>query len=111
MGVIRTDKAKELQELEVRCRLALSSLARGSSDLHGAITSMAQIRKLTGTVTRHQPMEVVHEGARVLWMQGEHASAINQLRQALRMTGSFSGRSEANTDGWKALTLSLLVSG
>jgi hypothetical protein len=85
LGDMVADRGRVLLELERRCLQQLGSIARERKNLNGAIKILAEQQSLTAS----DAADHVSEFAEVLWIQGDHALAIDQLKNTL----GYSGRS------------------
>jgi hypothetical protein len=84
LGDMMANRGKVLLHLERQCLQQLGSLAREKGDLDGAIKILAKQQSLTPS----DAADHVSEFADVLWLQGDHGLAIDQLKTTLRIGGS-----------------------
>ncbi|KAI5453722.1 Serine/threonine-protein kinase tel1, variant 2 [Naganishia albida] len=84
LGDMMGNRGKVLLQLERQCLQQLGSLARQRGDLDGAIKFLAKQQSLTPS----DAADHVSEFAEVLWLQGDHGLAIDQLKTTLRIGGS-----------------------
>jgi hypothetical protein len=79
LGDMLSDPSRFLTGLSVQCDLYVCHLARSSSRKFEALNAIASARKAASLVEGLE-QAVAIEFAEVLWMQGEHALAIEQMR-------------------------------
>lgn len=93
LGDMVAARGKLLLQLERQCLQQLGSIARERKNLDGAIKILAEEQSLTAS----DAADHVSEFAEVLWIQGDHALAIDQLKNTLGVSGRSS--SQGKTTG------------
>ena len=83
LGDMVADRGKVLLQLERQCLRHLGDIARQRKNLDGAIKILAEQQSLTAS----DAADHVSEFAEVLWIQGDHALAIDQLKNTLGISG------------------------
>jgi hypothetical protein len=81
LGNMLSERARCLNRLTVACELSISALARRSLRTPEAVNAIAGARRAAAELEDITQNEVALEFAQVLWMKGEHALAIDQLRR------------------------------
>lgn len=93
LGDMMAERGRVLLGLERQCLQQLGLLARQRENLNGAIKILAEQQSLTPT----DAADHVSEFAEVLWMQGDHGLAIDQLKNTLTLGGSSTSRGNVRT--------------
>lgn len=83
LGDMVASRGRLLVKLERNCLEKLGLLARKRGDLNGAIKVLAEQQSLT----TFDAADHVSEFAEVLWLQGDHSLAIDQLKNILGSSG------------------------
>ncbi|KAJ9091685.1 hypothetical protein QFC19_008976 [Naganishia cerealis] len=84
LGDMVASRGRFLLQLERGCLQQLGLLARERKDLNGAIKILAEQQSLTAI----DAADHVTEFAEVLWLQGDHGLAIDQLKNTLGVSGA-----------------------
>jgi hypothetical protein len=105
LGDLVSAKAAGLISIERDCLTAIGSLARARGDLSGAITALTRVQHLTQADANDHSTEF----AEVLWLQGQHGLALEQLKRLLR-TRIYLKPANPQQFWLRANVLSLLVS-
>ena len=79
LGDMLAERGRVLLQLERQCLRQLGDIARQRKNLDAAIRILAEQQSLTAS----DAADHVGEFAEVLWMQGDHALAIDQLKDTL----------------------------
>lgn len=93
LGDMMANRGKVLLQLERQCLQQLGSLARQKGNLDGAIKILAKQQSLTPS----DAADHVSEFAEVLWLQGDHGLAIDQLNTTLKIAGSSQSNGKERT--------------
>ncbi len=80
LGNMLSDHSRFLTGLSAECDLYICHLARTSSRKAGALNAISGARKAASLLHGSLEQAVLTEFAQVLWMRGEHALAIDQMR-------------------------------
>jgi ataxia telangiectasia mutated family protein len=104
LGDLVSSKIAGLISVERDCLTILGSLARARGDLSGAITALTRVQHLT----RADANDHSTEFAEVLWLQGQHGLALEQLKRLLK-TRNYLKPSKPQEFWLRANVLSLLV--
>ena len=105
LGDLVSVRTAGLISVERDCLTALGVLARARADLSGAVTALTRVQNLSQADANDHSTEF----AEVLWLQGQHGLALEQLKRLLRT--KIYARPTRPQEFWlKANVLSLLVS-
>jgi len=105
LGDLLSTKTAGLISIERDCLTVIGSLARARGDLPGAITALTRVQHLTQADANDHSTEF----AEVLWLQGQHGLALEQLKRLLR-TRNYTKPASPQQFWLRANVLSLLVS-
>lgn len=105
LGDLLSMRTVGLISVERDCLTALGVLARARGDLSGAVTALTRVQNLTQADANDHSTEF----AEVLWLQGQHGLALEQLKRLLR-TKNYARPSKPQEYWLRANVLSLLVS-
>lgn len=105
IGDLLSMRTAGLVSVERDCLTALGALARAKGDLSGAVTALTRVQNLTQADANDHSTEF----AEVLWLQGQHGLALEQLKRLLR-TKNYARPSKPQEFWLRANVLSLLAS-